>query len=144
MSFLGCIGTLTKASGVDVLLTAAFGRVADIITGKSWTNVLRAYRLTTTVLGKTGNKPKQEGEIRRKMDETNRNKIAEELQKHSHPLKVTSTDLYNIVNGMKTVVIVNGMAIFDIETIFVRITPIEANIWQSVQFTYFCGHIGFW
>ena len=25
MSFLGCIGTLMKASGVDVLLTAAFG-----------------------------------------------------------------------------------------------------------------------
>ena len=45
MSFLGCIGTLTKASGVDVLLTAAFGGVAGIITGKSWTNALRAYRL---------------------------------------------------------------------------------------------------
>ena len=28
MSFLGCIGTLMKASGVDVLLTAAFGGVA--------------------------------------------------------------------------------------------------------------------
>ena len=50
MSFLGCIGTLMKASGVDVLLTAAFGGVAGIITGKSWTNALRAYRLITTVL----------------------------------------------------------------------------------------------
>ena len=50
MSFLGCIGTMMKASGVDVLLTAAFGGVAGIITGKSWTNALRAYRIITTVL----------------------------------------------------------------------------------------------
>ena len=50
MSFLGCIGTLMKASGVDVLLTAAFGGLAGIITGKSWPNTLRAYRLITTVL----------------------------------------------------------------------------------------------
>ncbi len=33
------------------------------------------------------------------MDETDPSKIAEELQKHSHPLNVTSTDLYNMVNG---------------------------------------------
>ena len=39
-----------KASGVGVLLTAAFGGVAGTITGMSWTNVLRAYRLITTVL----------------------------------------------------------------------------------------------
>ena len=32
MSFRGCIGTPMKASGVDVLLTAAFGGVAGIIT----------------------------------------------------------------------------------------------------------------
>ena len=49
MSFLGCIGTLMKASGVDVLLTAAFGGLADI-TGKSWPNAPPAYRLITTVL----------------------------------------------------------------------------------------------
>ena len=30
---------------------------------------------------------------------TDRNKIAEELEKHSHPLNVKLTDLYNIVNG---------------------------------------------
>ena len=45
------------------------------------------------------NKHKEEGERRRMMDETDRNKIAEELEKHSHPLNVKSTDLYNIVNG---------------------------------------------
>ena len=33
MSFLGCIGTLMKASCVDMLLIVAFGGVADIITG---------------------------------------------------------------------------------------------------------------
>ena len=37
-------------TGVDVLLTAAFGGVTGIITGKSWTNALRAYRLITTAL----------------------------------------------------------------------------------------------
>ena len=50
MSFLGCIGTLMKASGVGVLLTAAFEGLAGIITGKSWPNALRAYRLITTAL----------------------------------------------------------------------------------------------
>ena len=50
MSFLVCVGPLMKASCVDVLLTAAFEGVAAIITGKSWTNILRAYRLITTVL----------------------------------------------------------------------------------------------
>ena len=39
-----------KASGVDALLTAAFGRLAGIIPGKSWPNARRAYRLVTTVL----------------------------------------------------------------------------------------------
>ena len=37
---------------------------------------------------KTLNKHKEESERRRKMDETGRNKIAVELQKHSHPLNV--------------------------------------------------------
>ena len=50
MSFIGCIGTLMKASGMDVLLTAAFGGLAGIITGKSWPNAPRDYRLITTVL----------------------------------------------------------------------------------------------
>ena len=48
---------------------------------------------------KMENKHKEEGERWRKMDERDRNKIAEELEKHSHPLNVKSTDLYNIVNG---------------------------------------------
>ena len=39
-----------KASGVDVLVAAPFGGLAGIITGKSWPNALRAYRLITTVL----------------------------------------------------------------------------------------------
>ena len=104
---------------------------------------------------KMENKHKEEGEIRRKMDETDRNKIAEGLEKHSHPLynivngqvaptKVNVQDALHIgstqsekfaallpgafhsniqrkvetMQGMKTVVIVNGMAIVDIETIF--------------------------
>ena len=50
MSFFGCIGTLMKASGVDVLLSDTFGGVVGIITGKTWTIALRAYHLITTVL----------------------------------------------------------------------------------------------
>ena len=42
----------------------------------------------TEVDCKTLNRHKEEGERRRKMDETDRNKIAVELQKHSHPLNV--------------------------------------------------------
>ena len=45
---------------------------------------------------KMENNHKEEDERRRKMDETDRSKIAEELEKHSHPLNVKSTDLYNI------------------------------------------------
>ena len=114
---------------------------------------------------KTANKHKEEGESRQKMDETDCNKIAEELQKRSHPLIVNPTDLYNIVKGqvaptnvnvqdelhiastqsekfaallpgafhskierkmktihdMKKVVIVNGKAIFAIETLFAQL-----------------------
>ena len=56
---------------------------------------------------KMENKHKDEGERRRKMDKTDRNKIAEELEKHSHPLNVKSTDLYNIVNGQVAPTTVN-------------------------------------
>ena len=47
MSFLGCIGTLMKASGVEVLMSAAFGCITN---GKAWTNALWAYRLIIAVL----------------------------------------------------------------------------------------------
>ena len=53
MSFLGCIGTLMKASGLEVLISAAFGSVSSITTGKAWTNALRAYRLIISVLLKS-------------------------------------------------------------------------------------------
>ena len=113
------------------------------------------------------------------MDETDRNKIAYyELQKHSHPLIVKSTDLYNIIDGhvaptnvnvhealhigitqsekfaallpdafhgkierkvktmqeMKKVFIVNGMAIFDIETPFARLLVVCQE--RGVEVTY--------
>ena len=50
MSFLGCIGTLMKASGVDILIGAAFAGLTSIVNGKAWTNALRAYRLIIAVL----------------------------------------------------------------------------------------------
>ena len=50
MSFLGCIGTLMKASGVDILIGAAFAGITSIVNGKAWANALRAYRLIIAVL----------------------------------------------------------------------------------------------
>ena len=39
-----------KASGVEVLMSAAFGCITSIINGKACTNALRAYRLIIAVL----------------------------------------------------------------------------------------------
>ena len=44
-------------------------------------------------------KRKEEGEKRRILDTDDRNRVYEELKKHSHPLKLTSSGLYNIING---------------------------------------------
>ena len=41
MSFLVCIGTLKKASGVNILISAAFAGITSIVNGKAWTNALR-------------------------------------------------------------------------------------------------------
>ncbi|CAL8282704.1 unnamed protein product [Boreogadus saida] len=43
MSFL--IGFLMKGSGMEQLLAVAFGGIANILNGKSWTNALGAYRM---------------------------------------------------------------------------------------------------
>ena len=50
MSFLGCVGTLMKASGVDILISAAFAGITSIVNEKAWTNALWAYRLIIAVL----------------------------------------------------------------------------------------------
>ena len=50
MSFLGCIGTLMKASCVDILISPAFPGITSIVNGKAWTNALRAYRLIIAVV----------------------------------------------------------------------------------------------
>ena len=39
-----------KASGVDVLISAAFAGITSIVNGKAWTNALRAYRLIMVML----------------------------------------------------------------------------------------------
>ena len=40
MSFLGCIGTLMKASCVDILIGAAFAGITSIVNDKAWANAL--------------------------------------------------------------------------------------------------------
>ena len=110
--------------------------------------------------------------------------IAVELQKHSHPLNVKWTDLYNIVNGptkvniqdafhigitqsekfaallpgaflskiemkvktmqeMMKVVIVNGKAIFDIETLFARLLVVgqQRGVEVADIFQYELSHV---
>ena len=44
-------------------------------------------------------KRKEEGEKRRILETDDRNRVYEELKKHSHPLKLTSSSLYNIINA---------------------------------------------
>ena len=39
-----------KGSGVDIFISAAFSGLAGIISGKSWNNALRTYRLITAIL----------------------------------------------------------------------------------------------
>ena len=39
-----------KASGVDVLISAAFAGITSIVNRKAWTNALRAYRLIIAML----------------------------------------------------------------------------------------------
>ena len=48
MSFLGCIGTLMKASCMDILISAAFSGITSIVNGKA--NALRVYRLVIAML----------------------------------------------------------------------------------------------
>ena len=42
---------------------------------------------------------KEEGEKRRILDTYVRNRVYEELKTHPHPLKLTSSSVYNIING---------------------------------------------
>ena len=53
MSFLGCIGYLMRGSGLDVLVSAAFGHVTAIMNGKSWVMSMRAFRMVTAALLKS-------------------------------------------------------------------------------------------
>ena len=50
MSFLGCVEKLMMASGIEILISAAFGGIISSINRKAWTNALQAYRLIITLL----------------------------------------------------------------------------------------------
>ena len=50
MSFNGCIGNLMKASGLEVLVGAAFGGLTSIMTGKAWVKSMRAFHMVTAAL----------------------------------------------------------------------------------------------
>ena len=50
MSFLGCIGTLMKGSGLDALVGSAFGGLTGIMSGKAWVRAMRAFRMVSATL----------------------------------------------------------------------------------------------
>ena len=50
MSFKGCIGNLMKASGLEVLVGAAFSCLTSIVNGKEWVRSMRAFRMVTAAL----------------------------------------------------------------------------------------------
>lgn len=50
MSLNGCIGNLMKASGLNVLVGAAFSGVTSIMNGKAWVRSMCAFRMVTTTL----------------------------------------------------------------------------------------------
>ena len=47
MSFIGCIGTLMSNSGLEDIMSAAFGGVAKMLTGKKFPQNCRALRMVT-------------------------------------------------------------------------------------------------
>ena len=49
-SFSGCIGKLMCGSGVESLISSAFGGLAGIMSGKSWVRSMRAFRMVSTAL----------------------------------------------------------------------------------------------
>jgi len=49
-SFLGCIGTLMKGSGLEVLVAAAFGGLTGIMNRKGWVRDILAYHMVSTAL----------------------------------------------------------------------------------------------
>ena len=50
MSFVGCIGTLMKGSGLEVLVGAAFDGLTGIVNEKAWVRAVRAYRMVSAAL----------------------------------------------------------------------------------------------
>lgn len=49
-SACGAIGKLNKGSGVGVLISASFGGLNGIMSGKSWVRSMRAFRMISTAL----------------------------------------------------------------------------------------------
>ena len=49
-SFCGCIGKLMHGSGIEALITSAFGGLTGIMSGKSWVRAMRAFRMVSTAL----------------------------------------------------------------------------------------------
>ena len=49
-SFCGCIGKLMCGSGIEPLISSAFGGISGIMSGKSWVRSMRAFHMVSTTL----------------------------------------------------------------------------------------------
>ena len=49
-SFCGCIGKLMLGSGIENLITSAFGGLSGILSGKAWVRAMLAFRMVSTTL----------------------------------------------------------------------------------------------
>ncbi|MES9884700.1 MAG: hypothetical protein ABW185_27970 [Sedimenticola sp.] len=50
MSFIGCIGTLMKGTGLEEILCSAYKGVNSMLNGKAWPKALRGFRMVVTGL----------------------------------------------------------------------------------------------
>ena len=75
MSCLGCIGTLMKGSGLEVILRVAFGSLKSILSGKAWPQALRAYRMLSAALmhGFLSQEPRSYEDIERYLNQVSGN-----------------------------------------------------------------------
>jgi len=50
MSFIGCIGHLMKASGLEEILSVAYGGVRNMLNGKAWPKAVRGLRMVASAI----------------------------------------------------------------------------------------------
>ena len=92
MSFLGCIGTLMKASDVDVLLTAAFGGDAGIMTGKSCVPTVSLRQYCSRISSRVASRRTKSCASTRRQSESTRLRGSGGLPNQAHSSSIAVTE----------------------------------------------------